>query len=136
MEIVLDAIKKNIETLTKQVDELLEKEDCSPKSNIQIDVAIDEVFCNIASYAYPDGAGKAKIVIDFFARDGAKYVKIVFIDQGIEFNPLDKPDPDITLGVEERQIGGLGIFMVKKTMDEVTYEYRDGSNMLTLVKKI
>ena len=136
MEITLDAIKNNIDPLTARIDSILEANDCSTKSKIQIDVAVDEIFSNIANYAYLEDGGTATIIADVYENDGEKYFKLIFKDGGIPFNPLDRPDPDITLGVDERQIGGLGIFMVKKTMDSVTYEYVDGCNILTLVKKI
>lgn len=136
MEITLDAIKNNIDPLTARIDSILEANDCPTKSKIQIDVAVDEIFSNIANYAYLEDGGTATIIADVYENDGEKYFKLIFKDGGIPFNPLDRPDPDITLGVDERQIGGLGIFMVKKTMDSVTYEYVDGCNILTLVKKI
>lgn len=136
MEITLDAVKNNIETLTAWVDEQLEAKDCSPKSNMQIDVAIDEIFSNIANYAYGEKVGQAVISLDFDTLDDSPCVRIVFKDCGIPFNPLEKDDPDVTLGIAERQIGGLGIFMVKKIMDVVSYEYKDGRNVFTMVKKL
>ena len=99
---------------------------------MQIDVAIEEIFVNIAHYAYPEGEGDA--VISVGADTAAGGVQIVFEDEGIPYDPLKNEDPDITLSAEDRPIGGLGIFMVKKSMDEVSYEYKDGKNRLTIKK--
>jgi anti-sigma regulatory factor (Ser/Thr protein kinase) len=89
---------------------------------------------NIASYAYEQGTGDATIILDTL--DDNEAVSISFIDKGKPFDPLAKPDPDVTLSASERQIGGLGIYMVKKSMDKVTYEYSDGCNKLTIVRRI
>ena len=115
------------------MDELLEESECPVKKQLQIDVAIDEVFCNIASYAYGDKVGQATVFAGYNAEQGQ--FEITFVDEGIPYNPLEKDDPDITLNAEERSIGGLGIFLVKKTMDDVVYRYDDHRNMLTIVKK-
>ena len=133
-EIVLDAVIDNIHAATDFVDAELEALDCPMKAQLQLDVAIDEVFTNIASYAYPDGGGTATVRFDFDA--DARTVRVAFIDSGVLFDPLKKADPDVTLSAEERSIGGLGIFMVKKTMDGMYYERRDGMNVLTIEKKI
>ena len=116
------------------VDERLEALDCPPKAQMQIDVAIDELFGNIAHYAYEHGTGPATVRVDVEQQPLA--VRITFIDHGKPYDPLAKEDPDVTLSAEERQIGGLGIFMVKKTMDDVKYEYRDGQNILTDKKRL
>ncbi|MBR1561470.1 MAG: ATP-binding protein [Clostridia bacterium] len=133
-EIVLDAVIDNIHAATDFVDAELEALDCPMKAQLQLDVAIDEIFTNIASYAYPDGGGVATVRFDFDA--DARTVRVAFIDSGVPFDPLKKADPDVTLSAEERSIGGLGIFMVKKTMDGMYYERRDGMNVLTIEKKI
>ena len=116
------------------VEETLESCECSMKDQTAICVAIEEVFVNVASYAYGEGRGDVTLDIGFdkVSRD----VTFRLIDQGIPFDPLEKPDPDITLSIEERQVGGLGIFIVKKTMDTVRYVYEDGKNILTMIKKI
>ena len=133
-EITLAATIENIETVTAFMDERLEAIGCPMKANMQIDVAIDEVFTNIASYAYPDGTGQA--TVQFAFDESSRTVRITFLDSGIPFDPLQKPDPDITLPAEERQIGGLGIYMVKKSMDRMEYRYENGMNILSLIKKI
>ena len=116
------------------VEEILESCECSMKNQTAISVAIEEVFVNVASYAYGEGSGDVTLEIGF--DEASRDVTFRLMDQGIPFDPLQKPDPDITLSVEERQIGGLGIFIVKKTMDTVRYAYEDGKNILTMIKKI
>ena len=101
---------------------------------MQIDIAVEEVFVNICKYAYHPDKGRA--VVRVSVTDAPVQVKITFIDHGHPYDPLDKDDPDVTLSAEDRPIGGLGIFMVKQTMDAVEYEYKDGSNILTLVKNL
>ena len=112
------------------VDALLEENGFSMKAQMQIDVALEELFVNIAHYAYPDGDGEALILADV----NPDYAEITLIDSGIPYDPLKKPDPDVTLSAEERKIGGLGIFMTKKMMDDMTYRYIDGKNVLTFKK--
>lgn len=130
-EITLPATVANIAKVTEFVVAQLEEIDCSPKAQIQIDVAMDEIFGNIANYAYGDKTGEATVRID---SPTPSSVEITFIDSGVPYNPLEKPDPDTTLSAEERQIGGLGIFIVKKTMDDMIYKYEDGKNFLTIKK--
>lgn len=116
------------------VEEELEKADCPMKTVMAITVAIEEVFVNVSHYAYTNGSGEASLAIDFDSE--SRLMTFVLKDSGIPFNPLAKPDPDITLSAEERQIGGLGIYMMKKTMDEVSYDYKDEKNILTMKKTI
>ena len=133
-KIKLDAILDNLDEVLAFVDGELEKVGCSMKVQMQIDVAVEEIFVNIASYAYGDKIGSAEIITDY--DEPSKSMSFTFIDQGTPYDPLAKEDPDVTLSAEERQIGGLGIYIVKKSMDDVKYEYKDNSNILTLVKKI
>ena len=116
------------------VEETLESYECSMKNQTAICVALEEVFVNVANYAYGDKNGDVTLDIDF--NEATRDVTFRMIDQGVPFDPLQKPDPDITLSIEERQIGGLGIFIVKKTMDTVSYRYENGKNILTMIKKI
>ena len=99
-----------------------------------ISVAIEEVFVNVANYAYHGGEGNVGFAITFDKQ--SRVATFVIADKGVPFDPLKKPDPDITLSAEEREIGGLGIFITKKTMDAVSYEYKEGKNILTMIKKI
>ena len=123
-----------IPEVTSFVDEWLESLDCPMKAQMQIDLAIDELFTNIASYAYKSGEGSATIQLDFDAAD--RRASIAFIDSGFPYNPLEKPDPDVTLSAEEREIGGLGIFLVKKTMDGMEYRREGQRNVVTIFKRI
>ena len=133
-ELEIQALTDNLPQVLAFVDEQLEAADCPMKIQMQIDIAVEEIFVNIAHYAYAPEVGNAIIRIETFT--DPPEVDITFIDSGIPYDPLAKADPDITLSAEERQIGGLGIFMVKKSMDDVRYEYLDGHNVLTLKKGV
>lgn len=132
-ELTMDAVIENVTPLTETVDEMLESMDCPMKVQAQIDIAIDEVFSNIANYAYGADVGTTVIRIET-CRNPAS-VTLTFRDWGLKYNPLAKKDPDVSLGLEERQIGGLGIFMVKKSMNRMFYRRRGRQNVLTLVKE-
>lgn len=134
VEITVAARVENIGKITAFLEEQLENMGCSMKAQMQIAVAVDELFSNIASYSYPPGEGTATVRLE--ATPHGKQVVITFIDRGIPYNPLEKKDPDITLSAEDRPIGGLGIFMVKKTMDDIAYRYENGYNILTVTKTI
>jgi len=133
-EITLAATVENIETVTEFVNAQLELIDCPIKVQMQIDIAIDELFGNIAHYAYNTEVGNATVRVEI--SEAPLAVIITFIDNGVPYDPLGKDDPDITLSAEEREIGGLGIYMIKKSMDEITYEYKDGQNILKIKKNI
>lgn len=130
-EITLPAKVSNIAAVTDFVVSYLEEISCPPKQQIQIDVAIDEIFGNIANYAYGESEGNATVKVNCNKESS---VEITFVDSGVPYNPLEKTDPDVTLSAEDREIGGLGIFIVKKTMDDMTYKYEDGKNILTITK--
>ena len=132
-ELTLDATIPNIETVTDFVNGELEAADCPLKTQMQVDVVIDEIFSNIAQYAYGEGGGQATVGVAVSPEE-PRIITLQFRDQGIPYDPLSKDDPNVSLSAEEREIGGLGIFMVKKTMDDVQYEYKDGQNVLTLTK--
>ena len=116
------------------VDRLLESCECPMKIQTAICVAIEEVFVNVAHYAYGDGEGDMTLGFEFDAE--RREITFRMTDKGVPFDPLKKPDPDITLSAEDREIGGLGIFITKKTMDQVTYAYENNENILTMIKKI
>ena len=116
------------------VDEMLEKYECPMKIQTAVCVAIEEVFVNVARYAYENGEGDVTLGIGFDKE--SRTFTFRMSDSGVPFDPLKKPDPDITLPAEEREIGGLGIFITKKTMDTVEYTYENGENTLTMTKKI
>ena len=131
-EITADAVMESIDLITDRINEELEALDCPGKPRAQIDVAIDEILSNIIRYAYPREPGSVTVRYD--CEDGI--FSISFEDEGAQYNPLKKQDPDISLSAEERKIGGLGIFLVKKTMDAVEYRHQDGRNILTIRKRI
>lgn len=133
-ELTIDATIENVPAVTAFVDEQLEQLDCPMKTQIQVDVAIDELFGNIAHYAYNPEVGPATVRVE--VTENPLAVVITFSDNGVPYDPLAKEDPDITLSAEEREIGGLGIYMVKKSMDDISYEYRDGKNILKIKKNI
>lgn len=116
------------------VEERLEAADCPVKALMQINVAVEEIFINIASYAYVQETGKAKVRVE--VSEAPVSVTITFVDHGIPYDPVAREDPDVTLPASERDVGGLGIFMTKQIMDDVAYEYRDGQNILTLKKML
>ena len=116
------------------VDEILDSFECPMKVQTAICVALEEVFVNVAHYAYGGGDGDVELCVGFDAESRTMTFRME--DKGVPFDPLKKPDPDITLSAEEREIGGLGIFITKKTMDSVTYAYERGKNILTMTKKI
>ena len=133
-EISLKATVDNIAKATEFVDRQLEDADCPIRAQMQIDVAIDELFGNVAHYAYGGETGDCTVRVSIL--DSPRRVEVTFIDQGIPYDPLAKADPDVTLSAEDRAIGGLGIFLVKKTMDGMSYVYEDGKNKLTIVKNL
>lgn len=133
-EVQVEADTKNLAYVTEFIEKHLESIDCPLKVQMQISVAIDEIFSNIAYYAYAPMTGDA--IIGFKASGEPTTIEITFKDNGVPFNPLERDDPDTTASADERTIGGLGIFMVKKSMDDVTYEYKDEQNVLTIKKKL
>ena len=133
-ELDIEAVTENLPRVLAFVDERLEKVACPMKAQMQIDVAVEEIFVNIASYAYAPEKGKATVRVE--VSEDPVTVTITFVDHGIPYDPLAREDPDITLPADERETGGLGIFMTKKFMDAVTYTYKDGQNILTLTKNL
>lgn len=132
-ELTIEATVENIGKVTDFVNEQLQAVNCPRKALLQIGIAIDELFGNIAHYAYQPVIGNATVRVE--VTEAPLAVIITFIDNGVPYDPLAKADPDTTLSAEERQIGGLGIYMVKKSMDEITYKYQDGQNILTIKKE-
>ncbi len=127
----------NIESLPDVIDfveQTLNSIECPIKIQTSICVAIEEVFVNVARYAYPESNGDVTFMISF--NNEKREITLRMTDKGIPFDPLKKPDPDITLSAEEREIGGLGIFITKKTMDSISYVYENGENILTMIKNL
>lgn len=132
-EFTVEAKVENLDKVIAFVNSELETTDCPMKIQMQIELAVEEIFVNIAHYAYGEETGSATVTVDVGSGDTAV---ICFSDSGVQYDPLAKEDPDVTLSVEKRSIGGLGIFMTKKSMDHISYEYRDGHNVLTMEKRI
>lgn len=133
-ELNLEAKTEKLDEVLSFVDKHLEEKGCPMKTQMQIDIAVEELFVNIAHYAYNPETGPVTIRVE--VQEEPLAVVITFIDNGVPYDPLAKADPDITLSAEERQIGGLGIFMVKKSMDDISYEYKNGQNILHIKKNI
>ncbi|MBQ7545242.1 MAG: SpoIIE family protein phosphatase [Synergistaceae bacterium] len=128
-ELEVEAATERLDEVLNFIDGHLEEWGCPMKTQTQINIAAEELFVNIAHYS---GSETARITV---AKNGTD-AEITFTDSGTPYNPLEKPDPDITLSAEERSIGGLGIYIVKKSMDSVSYEHKDGKNVLTIRKNI
>ena len=145
------AVVENLAQVLATVDAQLDAERCPMRTRMQIDIAVEELFVNIANYAYKPDTGDADILIETMntcpipasEQEGmsekelqGKWLRVTMSDSGTPFNPLKKDDPDVTLSAQERRIGGLGIFMVKKSMDHMYYEYKDGKNHISIIKKL
>lgn len=133
-ELVIEAKTENLHAVLAFVDEALENVHCSKDVQMPLELAVEEIFVNIASYAYHPETGSATIRVELMAEPLS--VKLTFIDHGVPYDPLSKEDPDMTQSIEKRPIGGLGIFLVKKNVDDVHYEYRNRQNILTIRKKL
>ena len=129
-ELNISATVENLDTVIGFVEEHLEEYGCPMKTQMQVALAVEEIYVNIANYAYNPEVGPATIQVEVHE------VVITFVDNGKPYDPLAKEDPDITLSAEERDIGGLGIFLVKQTMDDVHYEYTEGRNILRISKRL
>ena len=133
-ELEIEATVENLPEVQTFIEEHLERADCPMKAQMQISVAVEEIFVNIANYAYAPETGRATVRVE--VSEDPVVVAITFMDHGMPYDPLAREDPDVTAPANERQIGGLGIFMTKQIMDDVVYEYRDGQNILTLKKNL
>lgn len=133
-ELTMSADRKNIPAVIEFVNRELDALDCSMKTEARIDIAIDEIYSNIVKYGYEEEG--REVTVSFDVSEEPLVMTLCFLDEGKPFNPLESRDPDTTLSAKERKIGGLGIFMVKKTMDDIRYEYRDGKNILTIRKTL
>ena len=134
-EITLDATIENIPRVTEWMDEALEKVGCAPRPLMQLHVVLDKAFSNIARYAYKQRKDRGSVTVRFEYDPETKTAAITFTDHGRPYNPLEKEDPDVTLSAEERNIGGLGIFLTKKLMDDISYRHENGANILCIRKK-
>lgn len=132
-ELNLSATLENLDQVTAFVEEKLEACGCPMKIQMQVAIAVEEIYVNIAHYAYNPEVGPATIRVE--VPEDPLEVVITFMDRGKPYDPLAKEDPDVSLSAEERDVGGLGIFMVKQTMDDIRYEYADGRNILKIRKR-
>lgn len=133
-ELTVPATLEELNHIQAFIEGELEANDCPMKAVMQISIAVEEIYVNIAHYAYHPEIGEATVRIA--VGGDPLQVTIQFLDHGKPFNPLEKQDADTTLSAEERDIGGLGILMVKKSMDAVDYSYEDGKNILTIKKNL
>lgn len=131
-ELTIAATVDKLQEVTDFVTAALEERNCSMKIVMQMELVIEEIFVNVASYAYGETGGTVTVRSSF--DDEPRALNLTFVDTGIAYNPLEHKDPDTTLGLDEREVGGLGIFLVKKNVDEISYARRDGQNILTLKK--
>lgn len=135
--IEIEAKVENLTQVLSFVDEVLEQLGCSVKEQMQVDLAVEEIYVNIASYAYGKKTGMADICLDYDnSSDQGKWIRITLSDSGIPYDPLKKEDPRIDVPAEERDIGGLGVLLAKKNMDEIEYKYEEGRNILSMKKNL
>ena len=130
----LQASNDTLYTVLNAIETHLDENGCPDSIKTEILIAAEEIYINIAHYAYGGKAGEAVVQMEVIQKP--KVYRIVFRDKGVPYNPLEKKDPDISLSAEERDIGGLGIYMVKQSMDKIEYHYEDGSNILILEKRL
>ena len=134
--ITVEASMENLDKITSFVEAFLDDYACPMKIAMKILLCVEELYANVVNYAYGSRGGNCTIELEGKAYETENEVCICMRDQGVPFDPFAKEDPDITLSAEERKLGGLGIYMVKKMMDEFRYEYKDGKNIVTVCKVI
>ena len=133
-KLVVEAKVENLTMVNEFVEELLQPLNCSIKVQMQLELAVEEIFVNIAHYAYGEKTGKAFITGRIL--EEPLRLELVFMDEGIPYDPLAREDPNLEQKMEDRAIGGLGIYLVKKNVEEIAYSHQEGKNMLTLCKYI
>lgn len=131
-ELTLEARSENLDKVVDFVNEQLAVYSCSTTILKQLEMAVEEIFVNVAMYAYSPDEGNVTVKCEI--QEEPRCVVITFIDEGVHYNPLEKSEPDTTVPIRKRQIGGYGIFLVKKKMDDMSYKYEDGKNILTIKK--
>ena len=132
--ITLTAVPENFAAAQVHVRSFLDSASCSMRTLFELDMVVEEVFINVASYAYPDSTGM--VSLDLTLDEEQNFLCLTFRDSGIPYDPLRKQSPDLSAPAEKRPIGGLGIFLVQKYSDSLSYEYADGENRLTIGKKL
>ena len=131
-ELVIEAVVDNLDTVNLFVHKSIEQFEVSKRTLMQLDLVVEEIFVNIASYAYSPNTGLVKILLQTDIEPLS--ISLTFIDSGVPYNPLEKSDPDVGLSVDDRQIGGLGIFLTKNLVDDICYQYVDEQNILQFTK--
>ena len=134
-ELEVAAIQDNLKDVFEFVNSELKERTDNKTLMRQIKLCVEEIFLNISSYAYHPGTGNAKIILRLEGDPVPIRVSITFIDKGRPFNPLSEGNPDTESDLDERQVGGLGIFLVKNSADDIYYEFKNDQNMLTFVKE-
>ena len=119
----LNADQNELYTLNNFIEKIIKKKD------VQVDLIIEEIFINIVNYSNSDF-----IIVNTDFKDSI--LTLEFIDNGIQFNPLLKEDPNMSDNIDDAQIGGLGIFLTKEMADEIDYHYINGENHLRIIKKV
>lgn len=132
-QMTFPATLDNIDAATDFMNGILESAGCPMRTQMKLAIALDELMSNVARYAYAPGTGDVTICVE--VPEAPRRAVVTLTDSGVPYDPLQKEDPDVTLSAEERGIGGLGIFIVKQSMDEMTYAYEDGRNVVTIVKR-
>lgn len=130
--ITVEAAMEHLEEVLHFVRRKLKKTEGRMQDRLVVEIIVEELFTNIASYAYGENTGR--VTVECRISQEASEVMVVFTDRGMPYNPLEHEDPDTRASIEEREIGGCGILMAKKMMDDVQYEFRDGKNILTIRK--
>ncbi|MDR2829647.1 MAG: ATP-binding protein [Methanobrevibacter sp.] len=136
MNIVVKSDENELYNVLDTINEFLDSKNVSEKFKLRLSMVLEEIFINIVNYAYEAGSEDNEIKIEYnFEKDPLKII-IKFIDKGASFNPLSNDDPDISLSSDEREIGGLGILLIKKSVDKISYQFKDNQNILTIEKNI
>ena len=130
-EIILKSNMEDLDLLLLKIEELLEDKGVPMKSKLQLELVIEELFVNICNYAYEQ---EGEIKIQYGLLENPLRITMNIIDNGMEFNPLNKEAPDLTLDADQREIGGLGLTIVRKNVDEIDYSYENNQNILTIEK--
>ena len=133
-DITLQASDDTLYTVLDAIEAHLSKNGCPDSVKTEVLISVEEIYVNIAHYAYGGKAGEATVQME--VTQNPRICRVVFRDRGVPYNPLEKEDPDVSLSAEEREIGGLGIYMVKQCMDKIEYRYEDGYNILTIEKHL
>ena len=133
-ELIIEAVVDNLNAVNLFVHKSIEQFEISKRTLMQLDLVVEEIFVNIANYAYAPNTGLVKILLNMETEPLS--ISLTFIDSGIPYNPLEQSDPDISLSIDDRQIGGLGIFLTKNFVDDISYQFVNGQNVLRITKSM